>query len=78
MEHTKDLQEVIDDIHERNRSVEYDTDREDAYYKKMEKLYNAYVDENDEITKKYKIRTYFLVGAIVSVYVGFFVWKVVS
>ncbi len=75
MANTKDLQEVIDDIHERNRNVEYDTDREDAYYKKMEKLYNAYVDENDEITKKYKIRTYFLLGAIVSVYIGFFVWK---
>ena len=75
MANTKDLQEVIDDIHERNRNVEYDTDREDAYYKKMEKLYNAYVDENDEITKKYKIRTYFLLGAIVSLYIGFFVWK---
>ena len=75
MANTKDLQEVIDDIHERNRNVEYDTDREEAYYKKMEKLYNAYVDENDEITKKYKIRTYFLLGAIVSVYIGFFVWK---
>ena len=57
MANTKDLQEVIDDIHERNRNVEYDTDREEAYYKKMEKLYNAYVDENDEITKKYKIRS---------------------
>ena len=52
MANTKDLQEVIDDIHERNRNDEYDTDREEAYYKKMEKLYNAYVDENDEITKK--------------------------
>lgn len=78
MANTKDLQEVIDDIHERNRNVEYDTDREDAYYKKMEKLYNAYVDENDEITKKYKIRTYFLLGAIVSVYIGFFVWKAMT
>ena len=78
MAKTKDLQEVIDDIHERNRNVEYDTDREDAYYKKMEKLYNAYVDENDEITKKYKIRTYFLLGAIVSVYIGFFVWKAMT
>jgi len=78
MANTKDLQEVIDDIHERNRNVEYDTDREEAYYKKMEKLYNAYVDENDEITKKYKIRTYFLLGAIVSVYIGFFVWKAMT
>ena len=78
MANTKDLQEVIDDIHERNRNVEYDTDREEAYYKKMEKLYNAYVDENDEITKKYKIRTYFLLGAIVSVYIGFFVCKAMT
>ena len=78
MANTKDLQEVIDDIHERNRNVDYDTDREEAYYKKMEKLYNAYVDENDEITKKYKIRTYFLLGAIVSVYIGFFVWKAMT
>ena len=78
MANTKDLQKVIDDIHERNRNVDYDTDREEAYYKKMEKLYNAYVDENDEITKKYKIRTYFLLGAIVSVYIGFFVWKAMT
>ena len=75
MANTKTLEELIEEVRDRNMKAEYDTDREEAYYKKMEKLYNAYVDENDEITKKYKIRTYFLVGAIISVYIGFFVWK---
>jgi deoxyadenosine/deoxycytidine kinase len=62
MANTKTLEELIEEVSDRNMKAEYDTDREEAYYKKMEKLYNAYVDENDEITKKYKIRTYFLVG----------------
>ena len=75
MANTKDLQEVIDDIHERNRNVEYDTDREEAYYKKMEKLYNAYVDENDEITKKYKIRSFIFLGLLFTTYIAFFVWR---
>ena len=78
MANTKTLEELIEEVSDRNMKAEYDTDREEAYYKKMEKIYNAYIDESDEITKKYKIRTYFLVGAIVSVYIGFFVWKVVS
>jgi deoxyadenosine/deoxycytidine kinase len=75
MANTKTLEELIEEVSDRNMKAEYDTDREEAYYKKMEKLYNAYVDENDEITKKYKIRTYFFLGAIISVYIGFFVWK---
>ena len=78
MDNTKTLEELIEEVSDRNMKAEYDTDREDAYYKKMEKLYNAYIDESDEITKKYKIRTYFLLGAIVSVYIGFFVWRAVS
>ena len=76
MEHIKTLEEMIKEIHDRNIKAEYNNDREEAHDKKMEKLYNAYVNESAEITRKYKIRTYFLLGAIISVYVGFFVWKV--
>ena len=78
MDNTKTLEELIEEVSDRNMKAEYDTDREDAYYKKMEKIYNAYIDESDEITKKYKIRTYFLLGAIISVYIGFFVWKAMT
>ena len=78
MDNTRALEEMIKEMRDRSTKAEYSTDREEAHNRKMEKLYNAYVDESAEITRKYKTRSYFLVGAIISVYIGFFVLKAIT
>ena len=75
MANTKDLQEVIDDIHKRNRNVEYDGESEKAYHDRMMKLYDTYIDESDEITRKYKIRTFIFLGLLFTTYIAFFIWR---
>ena len=78
MEHTKDLQEVIDGIHERNMKAEYGDDKEKAYYDKMERMYNAYVDDSKSITNSFKIKAYTVIGITVAIYTAYFVWRAMS
>jgi hypothetical protein len=78
MEHTKTLEELIEEVSDRNMKAEYDEDKEKAYYDKMERIYNAYVDDNKSITKSFKIKAYTVIGITVAIYTAYFVWRAMS
>ena len=75
MDNTKDLQELIDDIHERNEKIERDLDREQAYHDRMMKLYDRYIEANDRMTRRYKLSTYIFLGTLITAYIGFFILR---
>lgn len=75
MEHTKDLQQVIDEVHERNMKVTRDGKAEKAYHDKMMKLYDRYIEDNDRATRMYKIKTCIFLGVLITVYIAYFAWR---
>lgn len=78
MANTKDLQELIDEIHERNERIERDYESEQVYYDKMLKLYDRYIETNDKMTRRYKLSTYIFLGVLVTACIGLFVLRVTS
>lgn len=78
MANTKDLQELIDEIHERNEKIERDYEMEQAYHDKMMRLYDRYIETNDRMTRRYKLSAYIFMGVLVTAYIGLFVLRVTS
>ena len=78
MANTKDLQELIDEIHERNEKIERDYEMEQVYHDKMMRLYDRYIETNDRMTRRYKLSAYIFMGVLVTAYIGLFVLRVTS
>lgn len=78
MENTKTIEELINEVNARNSANVYDEERERAYYERMSKLYDSYIEESALITKRFKIRVLITMGVIVAGFTAFFLMRALT